>query len=123
MEQKNRKQYDRDFRLQAVQLAESAGKTDRDVEKNLGLYIGAIRRWRREFSADPDAAFPGIGCLKPADEEVRRLRLENDVLRQERDILKKAMAIFSCPRGGLSRLKIFISFVLLTAGFIRFSLV
>ena len=98
MEQKQRKQFDREFRLQAVQLAESAGKTDRDVEKDLGLYNGAIRRWRTEFAADPNAAYPGIGRLKPADEEMRRLRKENDTLRKERDILKKAMVIFSRPR-------------------------
>jgi len=98
MEQRNRKKYDGEFKRQAVQLAESPGRTDRAVEKELGLYQGSIRHWRTEFAADPNAAFPGIGRLKPADEEMRRLRRENDILRKERDILKKAMAIFSRPK-------------------------
>ena len=98
MEQKKRKKYDRDFRRQAVQLAESSDRTDRAVENELGLYQGAIRHWRIELAADPNNAFPGIGRLKPVDEEMRRLRRELDIVRKERDILKKAMAIFSRPR-------------------------
>jgi transposase len=45
--------------------------------------------------ADPDQAFPGKGKLKPDDEELRRLRRELDVVKEERDILKKALAVFS----------------------------
>lgn len=100
MEQERRKLYDAEFKRQAVQLAESSGRTDRMVEKELGLYQGAIWHWRTELAAEPNAAFPGIGRLKPADEDMRRLRRENDILRMERDVLKKAMAIFSRPRKG-----------------------
>jgi transposase len=45
--------------------------------------------------ADPDHAFPGKGKLKPEDEELRKLRRENEILKEERDILKKALAVFS----------------------------
>ena len=41
--------------------------------------------------------FPGSGYLKPEDDRLRRLERENEILRRERDILKKAMAIFSSP--------------------------
>ena len=44
---------------------------------------------------DGEHAFPGKGRLKPDDEELRRLKLENERLRREHDILKKAVAIFS----------------------------
>ena len=98
MQEPKRKKYDAQFKRQSVELAESSGKTDRAIEKDLGLYQGSIRHWRTELAADPKAAFPGTGRLKPADDEMRRLRKENDILRKERDILKKAMAIFSRPR-------------------------
>jgi transposase len=97
----NRKKYDPDFKRQAVHLADSSGRPDRVIEKELGVYQGAIRHWREELEADKENAFPGSGRLKPDDEEFRRLRRELEIVRQERDILKKAVAIFShVPRTG-----------------------
>ena len=55
----------------------------------------ALSRWVRESHAQPEGVFPGKGHLRPADEELRRLKREIEVVRQERDILKKALAIFS----------------------------
>jgi transposase len=93
-----RKQYDREFKLEAVRLADKPGGVDRRVERDLGLYQGAIRHWRDELKVDPGHAFPGTGHLKPLEEENRRLRRELADTKMERDILKKAMAIFSSPR-------------------------
>jgi transposase len=90
-----RKKYDSTFKRESVRLADSSGKTDRQIERELGLYQGAIRHWREDLQADPENAFPGTGHLKPFEEEYRRLRRENAILREERDILKKAVAIFS----------------------------
>ena len=59
------------------------------------LHQGAILRWRDELEADPIDAFPGTGHQKPLEEEVRRLLRELDIAREERDILKKVVAIFS----------------------------
>jgi transposase len=95
MPQKSRRKYDDTFKREAVRLASEPGTRDRTIEKDLGLYQGAIRHWRSELEADPNTAFPGTGHLKPADEEIRRLRKENERLRRERDILKKAAAYFS----------------------------
>jgi transposase len=96
-----RKSYDPEFKRQAVALADSPERTDRSIELELGVYQGAIRHWRKELDADHDHAFPGKGRLKPDDEEVRRLRRELEIVQQERDILKKAVAIFShVPRTG-----------------------
>lgn len=90
-----RKKYDAAFKRESVRLADTSGKRDRTVEQELGLYQGAIRHWRKELQADPGNAFPGTGNLKPQDEAFRRLLRENAILREERDILKKAVAIFS----------------------------
>ena len=90
-----RKKYDATFKREAVQLAASSGKTDRAIERELGLYQGAIRHWREELEADPKNAFPGTGHLKPLEDENRHLHRELAIAREERDILKKAIAIFS----------------------------
>jgi len=90
-----RKRFDSSFKREAVRLAEESGKTDRQIEQDLGVYQGAIRHWRENLMADSENAFPGTGHLKPLEEENRRLKRENVILREERDILKKAMAIFS----------------------------
>ena len=79
-----------------MRLADTSGKTDRQIERDLGLYQGAILRWRDELEADPIDAFPGTGHQKPLEEErFARLLRELDIAREERDILKKVVAIFS----------------------------
>ena len=98
---KKNKHYDPDFKRHAVELADSSDRPASTIEKELGIYQGAIRTWRRDLEADSTHAFPGKGHLKPDDEELRRLRRELEITRQERDILKKAVAIFShVPRTG-----------------------
>ena len=89
------KRYDLEFKLEAVRMASEPGVTSREVERRLGIGQGVLSRWKRELRNDATPALPGKGQLKPADEEVRRLKRENERLRRERDILKKAMAIFS----------------------------
>lgn len=94
----SRKSYDSEFKREAVRLADSSEKSDSAVERELGLYQGSIRTWRKALRSDPVDAFPGTGHMKPAEEELRRLRRELEDVRQERDILKKAMAIFTKDR-------------------------
>jgi len=89
------RKYDLEFKLEAVRMASEVGVTNRDVERRLGIGQGVLSRWKREFKENGSQAFPGKGCLKPEDDELRRLKRENERLRRERDILKKAVAIFS----------------------------
>jgi len=89
------KKYDREFKIEAVRLATEPGNTAAKIERDLGIGQGVISYWKRQFRQDGDDAFPGKGHLKPRDEELRRLKRENERLRRERDILKKAVAIFS----------------------------
>jgi transposase len=95
---KVRQQYTSEFKFEAVQLWETSGRSASQVERELGTGRGVLRRWKREFVAAGDEAFPGHGRLAPEQEHVRQLERENEILRQERDILKTAIAIFSRPR-------------------------
>lgn len=69
-----KKRYDVEFKRESVHLATRSEKTDRQVERDLGLYPGAIGRWRKELATDPIEAFPGTGHQKPLEEENLRLR-------------------------------------------------
>jgi len=89
------RKYDLEFKLEAVRMASEPGVTNRDVERRLGIGQGALSRWKRELNDDGPQTFPGKGYIKPENEEMRRLKRECERLRRERDILKKAVAIFS----------------------------
>ena len=89
------KRYDKEFKVEAVRLASEPGSTQSQIQRDLGIGQGVISRWKRELNLDGENAFPGKGNLKPQDEEFRNLKREVEKLRRERDILKKAVAIFS----------------------------
>jgi transposase len=90
-----RRVFSSEFKREAVELAAKSGKPLRELERELGLSDGLLKQWVRKAQKDGPEAFPGHGRLKSDDEELRRLRRENEILRQERDILKKAIAIFT----------------------------
>ena len=89
------KRFDKEFKFEAVRLALEPGNTQSKIERDLGISQGIISRWKRELRKDGGQAFPGKGRLKPDDDELRRLKRENERRRRERDILKQAVAIFS----------------------------
>ena len=88
-----RKQYSREFKQEAVRLVTLGGLSLAQAARDLGLNETMLGRWKKELEAQGAKAFPGQG--HPQDEELARLRRENEVLRRERDILKKAVSIFS----------------------------
>ena len=94
----HRRKYDKEFKIQAVKLLLESGKTTNEIADNLGINSVNLTRWKREYREDAENAFPGKGKLKPDDEKLRRLMKENADLKQEREILKKALAIFSRPQ-------------------------
>jgi transposase len=89
------KQYSREFKKEAIRLLETSGKSAAQLERELGIGKGNLSRWKRQSDKEGEDAFPGHGRLTPEQERLRRLERENEILRQERDILKKAIAIFS----------------------------
>jgi transposase len=91
---RTRPPYPAAFRVEAVELARSSGKPIPELAKDLGVSGQTLRNWVHQ--ADVDAGQGRPGELTTAErEELRRLRRENQTLRQEREILKKAAAFFA----------------------------
>ena len=93
-----RKSYTREFKLEVIELLKTSGKSQQDLEQELGIGKGNISRWIKEFAREGRQAFPGKGHLSPDEERLRKLEREITILRQERDILKKVVEIFSRSR-------------------------
>ncbi len=90
-----RHRYDKQFKLDALRLVQESSRPVAEIARELGLHPNVLYKWRDQFLADGDHAFPGKGKLKPEDEELRKVRRELDMVKEERDILKKALAVFS----------------------------
>jgi transposase len=88
-----RKQYSSEFKREAVAMVTRGGLSIAQAARDLGLRDNMISRWKKEAEHNGQRAFPGQG--HPQDEELSRLRREVEVLRQEREVLKKAISIFS----------------------------
>jgi transposase len=95
---KPRKQYTTEFKIEAVRLYETSGKSASQIERELGIGAGNLWRWKRKYGANVEPDAPGLGGRSAEQARIRELERENDRLRQERDILKKAVAIFSQPK-------------------------
>jgi transposase len=91
-----RKVYSREFKLKAVELSNVRGNTQ-EVARDLNVKAELIYRWRKELANSPDLAFSGNGNAQLTEEqkELKRLRDELADVKMERDILKKAVSIFS----------------------------
>jgi len=92
--------YDREFKLNAVKLYREGSKSLNKVAEDLGLPGSTLSTWAKEFKEHGEDSFPGSGKLKPCNEEIYLLRKELASMKQERDILKKAIAIFSTAKKG-----------------------
>jgi len=95
MSYKTRKSYDDEFKREAVRLVIEEGRKASEVERNLGITPNLVSKWIQAMKVDPEHAFPGKGNLKAPEEEIRSLKRELERVKRERDILKKAITIFS----------------------------
>ncbi len=86
-----RRTFTTEFKREAVQLTQRPEMTVPQAARDLGIGISTLQRWLREASQQGDAAFPGLGrqVLTPEQEEIHRLRKENEILREEREILDR----------------------------------
>lgn len=87
--------YPAEFKQEAVRLWESTSKSAMAIERELGITHGLLNRWKRKLKDEGQSAFPGRGQLRPEQEKIRQLEQKLAIAEQERDILKKAVAIFS----------------------------
>jgi transposase len=90
-----RRKYTREFKVETVNMMKSRGVSLAQAARDLDIRHTVLRRWVKEFDADPQNAFPGLGQMKPEQQEIDRLRKEVVRLKAERDILKKAAAYFA----------------------------
>jgi transposase len=88
----NRRVYSEEFKRDAVKLAETRG-TVGAAARELGVDHTVLRRWKERLEANPERPFPGHG--NPQDEELAKLKRENARLKEDNEILKKAVGIFS----------------------------
>ena len=93
----NRKQYTAEFKQEAVRLAEELGNVAQ-AARDLGIHESMLHRWKQQLAEHGDEAFPGQGHFRSDAETILQLRRENEILRQEREILKKTLSIFAPPR-------------------------
>jgi transposase len=94
MTRTNRK-YDQQFKLEAIRLHETSGTSVSQIETELGITTGLLNKGRVRHRHEGAVGFVGSGHQTEIEAELRRLKRENDILRQERDILKKAMQVFA----------------------------
>jgi transposase len=91
-----RRRFDDDFKAQAVRLVLDEGKSVGSVARDLDLTETALRAWVKRARADRTHGKTGLTTTER--EELARLRKENRILREEREILKKAAAFFANER-------------------------
>jgi transposase len=89
-----RKRFDEQYKREAVRFLEETGRPLVQVAAELKVAAGTLWKWRRKYGTGETGEKP----LSPSEAaELRRLRRENEILRQERDFLKKATAYFASP--------------------------
>jgi transposase-like protein len=96
---RNQKKYDKEFKLNAVKLYRESGKTQEEIAKDLGIPKSTLYSWIEGFKEHGESGFNGSGKLMPCNEEIYRLKKQLADVTMERDILKKAVTIFSKPKG------------------------
>jgi transposase len=91
---KSRKRYTPEFKQEAVALWQASEKSAAEIEKDLGITTGMLYHWKKELKKKAVAAADGSAAEAA---EIKRLQKELALVKQERDILKKAVSIFSQP--------------------------
>lgn len=93
--------FTKEFKEQAVLLSQTSGKKVSEIASDLGIRENLLWRWKKEFREAGERSFPGQGNRQQGtdlEEENRRLKEDLLTVTMERDILKKAVAIFSKPQ-------------------------
>jgi len=92
-----RKKYSYEYKIEAIGLWQKSEKAAWEIEDELGLTRGRLYEWKNRLKATDETSTANLAGRGLTQAETRRLQRELEVVRQERDILKKAVAIFSQP--------------------------
>ena len=87
--------FSREFKINAVQLVTKKKMSVRKVAEELDIHPNLLQIWKGKFLKEGEKAFSGKGRILPEKAESRRLRKDLEKTKEERDILKKALAVFS----------------------------
>lgn len=91
-----RNTFSREFKIEAVRLLEKGDKKASDLARELGIPRNKLYKWREELTTkDSDTAFPGSGRRSGVEGELAKVKRENERLREENEILKKAARYFA----------------------------
>lgn len=94
-----RRKYDKEFKLQAVKMVLEDHLPVNEVARRLNISETLIHTWKQAYKVNTQDPFPGKGHQSSDDEEIRQLKKRLADAEEERDILKKALAIFSKTPG------------------------
>jgi transposase len=87
--------FDKDFKINAVKLVLEGSRSMTKIANEIGISPNTLTNWKKDYLKDKENSFPGKGYQKPDDAELTRLRRQLARVTQERDILKKAIAVFT----------------------------
>lgn len=90
-----RKNYTKEFKREVVEMSYSTDKSLEQFADDMGIGRSTLTNWRAKYKRHGQDAFPGSGNQTPENAEVSRLKRELRQARQERDVLKKALAFFA----------------------------
>src|SRR6266508_297915 len=92
------RKYREEFKLEALELLKSSGKTARQIERELGITPGLLVKWRDRYqviSKEAEQAHLALSDMEAAKREIKRLERRLAEVEEEREILKKTINIFS----------------------------
>jgi transposase len=92
---KKRRNHTNEFKVQAIKMVTEQGLSYAEAGRRLGINSNLLSRWKKQLDTQGKHAFPGHGKRTPVDAEIERLRAENQALKRECDLLKKATAYFA----------------------------
>jgi transposase len=90
-----RRHFTKEFKLEAIRLLEHSGKSGTELARQLGVRRNQLYKWQSELRGRAERAFPGRGPHPESADELTRLKRELESVKQERDILKKAVVFFA----------------------------
>jgi transposase len=89
------RKFSKEFKIEAIRLAEQSDKPVTQIARELGIRTNQIYKWKQQLETKGGTAFPGTGQTSATDDETTKLRRELAVAKEEIEILKKAAAYFA----------------------------